>query len=286
MNIKNKNFLNKGFFYFTLFSFLLYLLSPFFYFILGNMENGSVFGGKVQYNSDRDYEWYSSQYNTGEYWYANCAHTCVRMGMMFQNNVNVPSVEEIREFSPQPGTGWYLITVFEAFNHWGYKTKMVKITSKNQVKRRLINTVKSGDIAMVVLNIKKLTYSDDPDSKYNIYFKGYAHYVIIKGLSEDGKWFIVHDPWNDKEGDIGKDRFYSVEEVSESVESKSFSFLIINKNREDSFATPIQRPFLGDLNGDRRTNVFDLIIFIEFLVYIFLILFVYNYKNKYLIFSH
>lgn len=233
MNIKNKNFLNKGFFYFTLFSFLLYLLSPFFYFIVGNMENGSVFEKKVQYNSDRDYEWYSSQYNTGEEWRGNCAPTCVRMGMMFQNNVNVPSVEEIRAFSPQPGLGWYLNTAVAAFDHWGYKTKVVKITSKNQVKRRLINTVKSGDIAMVVLNIKKLTYSDDPDSKYNIYFKGYAHYIIIKGLSEDGKWFIVHDPWNDKEGDIGKDRFYSVEEVSESVESKSYSFLIINKNRED-----------------------------------------------------
>lgn len=207
-------------------------------------------------NNNKNYEWYKSQYNTGTAWGNNCGPTSVWMAMMYQKNIGVPSVEDIRNFRMNNGGWWYVNDIRGALQNWGYKASERQLSGIDQTKQELLSLLKAGNIAIVCLNMSKITYATDGNSRYNTYYKNVTgHFIVIKGVLDDGEWFVVYDPWslpghNYADGTpMGKERYYSIQEVCSSMCGWDRSYMEVEGTAPDAL----------DFKIDTRFNVQKLV---------------------------
>lgn len=169
----------------------------------------------------RDLNWYRTQFNTGTP--SNCGPAVVSMGIGWALGQYIP-VSKIREQIGWKGNG---STSFP---------ELLVMLQRNNVLSEYRQTGSPADIFDIIDNdhIAIILYSSGAVSwtkgnpAVNLFGRYYndsvGHYIIIKGYTQDKKYFVVYDPipsdWGSNSlryGDgvsmIGRNRYYPVSEV-------------------------------------------------------------------------
>jgi LysM repeat protein len=176
-----------------------------------------------------DVDWYRTQFNTGTQ--SNCGPSVVSMAIGWARGDYVPvaSVREAVGWHGDGGIGFEdMIRVLSAH---GVHAELAPVWNAEDV-RRIID---QGKIAVFLYNTRSV-HRATGDPLQNLFGSYYTdnvgHYVLIKGYSLDGKWFVVYDPipsdWasnSARYGDgismIGRNRYYAVSDLFATIRLNS-----------------------------------------------------------------
>ncbi|NLY72707.1 MAG: hypothetical protein GX079_03345 [Tissierellia bacterium] len=177
--------------------------------------------------SNRDYDWYIDQQNTGEYASNNCGPSSAVMVMKWLDEDYSESAEEARQEHLINGGWWYTSIISKYFEDRGVKPNYLLLQS-NDVDKSIEDLKKVIDedaIALICINMDDISMEiGSVKHTDRFYSYGDGHFLVIKGYVEiDNKsYFEVYDPnsWGRtyKEGELmGKDRYYRAEEIVNSA---------------------------------------------------------------------
>lgn len=171
--------------------------------------------------------WYRTQFNTGTL--SNCGPSSVSMAIAWAKS-SYTSVYSIRQTVGWRGDGG---TSFDelrsALDSNGVRQELQTIKSAQD----LCDILDAGSIAIVLIHTSKITRSVDLPSRdpYGRYYTdSVGHYIVVKGYSLDGKYFVVHDPvpadWGsnsfrqpDGISMMGRNRYYASTDILRGLRS-------------------------------------------------------------------
>lgn len=170
--------------------------------------------------------WYRTQYNTGTS--SNCGPAAVSMAVSWSLGKYYPvsSVREAVGWRGDGGTSFdELLKVIRDQGITGASIESLRTVQD------IRDVVDDGSIAIILFHTSGL----EPirSSSYNDLFGRYyndsvGHYIVIKGYSLNGEYFVAHDPipsdWNvnsfrygDEVSMVGRNRYYSAANVLRSL---------------------------------------------------------------------
>jgi hypothetical protein len=169
-----------------------------------------------------DVDWYRSQFGTGGI--ANCGPADVAMAILWARGKDVP-VQNIRAeigFPYEDGSTTFPMLA-QSLDRHRVRYKVADVAAPKD----LIGVLNRGHIAIVLVQTGAIAKVDgDPveDLVGKYYDDDQGHYLLIKGYSLDGRYFVVYDPypvdWGENSlryGDsvsmIGKNRYYNTKEL-------------------------------------------------------------------------
>jgi len=170
------------------------------------------------------FEWYRYQgeWDSGACASNNCGPTSVAMAIQFAHDNQWVSISDIRTYISGSDCRWTnLDDLRSALSHWG--VDHTTITGMDAV-RDAVNS--RGHIVIVPVWMSYippgsdyLVPHSDPSSHYDRYYSyDSGHFVVVKGISDDNNWSIVHDPnvwdgngiyWYSDDTAKGRSRYYS-----------------------------------------------------------------------------
>lgn len=181
-------------------------------------------------NLTASFDWYRYQgaSDSGACKSDNCGPTSVAMAIQFGRNNLWRTIEDVRWVISKGVCGWTSVNdLRNALNYFEWPVNHTTITGMDEI-RKAVN--ERGHIVIVPVIMSYITmvnnYDDNPANhyhRYNDYNSG--HFVVVKGISSDGNWVIVHDPnvwggpgntkyWYSNGQPKGKDRYYSYSEFT------------------------------------------------------------------------
>ncbi|MBU4510286.1 hypothetical protein KJ830_04470, partial [bacterium] len=187
------------------------------------------------------HEWYRYQGASDSDKKGNdCGPACVAMAIQFIKNTFVP-IRDIRNYiGPNTATSEQLKN---SLQHWGISYNHLSAGSQN-----VIDAVNNRN-HIVICPVKMLCFSpgldidpesDDPALNYDRYCSFteelQGHFIVVKGISDDGNWIIVYDPgvwgsypypkyWYSNREPKGKERYYKLSEFSNAINSRGIEIL-------------------------------------------------------------
>jgi len=202
------------------------------YFIIrtGTPENSTtidVFVSPVEsVHSDRtDMNWYRTQFNTGTP--SNCGPATVSMGISWAKGTYV-AVSTIRA-----NIGWHgdgatsFAQLAGELTRYGVKNSSTEIKSSNDLR----TIIDRDHIAIVLIHCGRISgnKTTNPENFFGRYYSdSVGHYIVIKGYSADGKYFIAYDPlpgdwisnssrYSDGISMLGRNRYYLSDDIARSL---------------------------------------------------------------------
>jgi LysM repeat protein len=175
--------------------------------------------------AENNFNWYRTQHNTGTT--SNCGPASVSMAIGWGAGKYFP-VSSVRQAIGWQGNG---STSFEellgVIKGQGASASIQPLRSVQDIR----NVIDSGSIAIILYRIEgvRRTAADPGLDLFDAYYTDHGgHYVVIKGYSLNGDYFVIHDPipsdWaynSSRHGDeismIGRNRYYSAAEVLRSL---------------------------------------------------------------------
>jgi len=187
------------------------------------------------------HEWYRYQGASDSDKKGNdCGPASVAMAIQFIKNTFVP-IRDIRNYiGPNTATSEKLKT---SLQHWGISYNHLSAGSQNVIDA--VNNRKH----IVICPVEMLCFSpgldidpesDDPALHYDRYCsfteEHQGHFIVVKGISDDGNWIIVYDPgvwrsypdpkyWYSNGEPKGKERYYKLSEFSNAINSRGIEIL-------------------------------------------------------------
>ncbi len=187
--------------------------------------------------SDRDYEWYIDQFDTGIYGSKNCGPACCVMAAEWYKKDFPETVEQAREYYDPGGSGWPYPTVQNYLKHIEIPFSVVKSVDVSKMKE----DITKGRILLVPLDMKYISAALKQEDRIHKYGSATTHYIIIKGYRVvDGKtYFEVYDPVSMgstfQDGTPrGKDRYFLADEVNMAITKYIDSYIAICAPEEQS----------------------------------------------------
>jgi LysM repeat protein len=171
------------------------------------------------------FNWYRTQHNTGTT--SNCGPAAAAMAISWGTSRYFP-VSAIRQAVGWQGDGG---TSFEelvkVINQEGISASIEPLREVQQVR----NVIDSGGVAIVVFRTDgiKISRQDPASNLFDRYYTdSVGHYIVIKGYSLNGDYFIIHDPipndwgsnsfrYQDEISMAGRNRYYSSAELLRSL---------------------------------------------------------------------
>jgi LysM repeat protein len=171
------------------------------------------------------FNWYRTQYNTGTT--SNCGPAAAAMAISWGTSRYFP-VSTVRQAVGWQGDGG---TSFEellrVIKQEGITASIESLRTVQDVR----NVIDSGAVAIVVFRTDgiKTTRSNPASSLFDKYYTdSVGHYIVIKGYSLNGEYFIIHDPipsdwgsnsfrYQDEISMVGRNRYYSSKELLNSL---------------------------------------------------------------------
>jgi hypothetical protein len=168
-----------------------------------------------------NFNWYRTQFNTGTP--SNCGPASASMAIGWSTSRYFP-VSSVREAVGWQGDGG---TSFEdllrVIKSQGVPASIAPLRSVQNIR----DIIDSGGIAIILLHTGglKSTRSDPSTDLFGKYYNdSVGHYVVVKGYSLNGEYFVIHDPipsdwgansfrYGDDISMIGRNRYYSAAEV-------------------------------------------------------------------------
>jgi PKD repeat protein len=167
------------------------------------------------------FNWYRTQYNTGTT--SNCGPATAAMAISWGTGKYFP-VSAIRQAVGWQGDGG---TSFEellgVIKKEGLNAAIEPLRSVQDIR----NVIDSGGVAIVVFRTDgvKTSRTDPAADLFDKYYNDtVGHYIVIKGYSLNGEYFIIHDPipsdwgsnsfrYQDEISMVGRNRYYSTAEL-------------------------------------------------------------------------
>lgn len=137
---------------------------------------------RVEVVNDREYDWYYSQNDTGEYSLINCMPTCCAMAMKWQNPNFSDSVESLRNAYPENTMGWYMYDVENTLDRYHVSYDPNDFFLESELIPMMLEDLDQGCILFCQFN--------DHDISVD------GHCFIVYGYRKigDSLWFLVNDP--------------------------------------------------------------------------------------------
>lgn len=147
-------------------------------------------GEAVIVDNSRNYEWYFSQFNTGEYSDVNCMPSISSMAIKWYYPDSAVSVEELRNlYLEENNDGWYMSQVIAALEEYNVPCEYYRMEEHS-----LTDLLDAGHIVLSQMSEGDLNYS--------------GHCFVIYGYRKlgDSIQFMIHDPGiYDGVDDFGKE---------------------------------------------------------------------------------
>ncbi len=176
--------------------------------------------------AEENYNWYRTQHNSGTP--SNCgpASASMAIGWSVGKYFSVSSVRQAIGWQGNGGTSFEeLLSVIRRQGVTGASIKPLRTVQ--DVK----NVIDSGNIAVILFHtdgVKMAKSNPDRDLFGKYYNDSVGHYVVIKGYSLNGDYFVIHDPipndWGansfryaDELSMVGRNRYYSSMEILRSL---------------------------------------------------------------------
>lgn len=172
-----------------------------------------------------DFDWYRTQFNTGTT--SNCGPASAAMGIAWSTEKHFP-VSAVREAIGWQGDG---STSFEqllkVIKDQGIPAAITPVRNAQSIK----DVIDAGGIALVLFRTEGVgTAAGNPaEDLFGKYYEDSAgHYIVIKGYSLDGEYFVIYDPipsdwsynsfrYGDDLSMIGRNRYYPAAELLGSL---------------------------------------------------------------------
>jgi LysM repeat protein len=172
-----------------------------------------------------NYNWYRTQYNTGTQ--SNCgpASASMAIGWALGKYFSVSSVRQAIGWRGDGGTSFE--ELIRVIRDQGASASIQPLTTVQHIK----DVIDSGGIAIALFHTSgvKMARADPATDLFGKYYNdSVGHYIIIKGYSLDGEYFVIHDPipsdwavnsfrYGDELSMIGRNRYYPVKELLSSL---------------------------------------------------------------------
>jgi LysM repeat protein len=175
--------------------------------------------------AQQNFNWYRTQYNTGTT--SNCgpASASMAIGWSLGKYFPVSSVREAVGWQGDGGTSFEeLIRVIRS---QGAAASLHPFRTVEHIK----DVIDNGSIAIVLFRTDgvRTSRSDPAQDLFGKYYNdSVGHYIVIKGYSLNGEYFVIHDPipsdwgansfrYGDEVSMIGRNRYYSSAELLKSL---------------------------------------------------------------------
>jgi hypothetical protein len=199
----------------------------------GGDQYYSVFVSPVpSMHADADltnFNWYRTQFNTGTT--SNCGPAATAMAISWGTGKYHP-VSSVRQAVGWQGDGGTSFEdLIEVVRKEGINAGIVSLRSVQDIR----DVIDSGAIAIIVFRTDGVNTSpSDPGAdlfgKY--YNDSVGHYIVVKGYSLNGEYFIIHDPipsdwgsnsfrYQDEISMVGRNRYYSSAELLKALRRPS-----------------------------------------------------------------
>jgi LysM repeat protein len=167
------------------------------------------------------FNWYRTQHNTGTT--SNCGPAAAAMAISWGAGRYFP-VSTVRQAVGWQGDGG---TSYEellgVIRKEGVDASIQPLRSVQDIR----NVIDAGGVAIVVFRTDgiKISRQDPASSLFNRYYNdSVGHYIVIKGYSLNGEYFVIHDPipndwgansfrYQDEISMVGRNRYYSTAEL-------------------------------------------------------------------------
>lgn len=147
-------------------------------------------GEAIIVNNSRNYEWYFSQFNTGDYSAVNCMPSISSMAIKWYYPDSAVTVEELRNlYLEENDDGWYMSQVIAALEEYNVPCEYYRMEEHS-----LTDLLDAGHIVLSQMSEGDLNYS--------------GHCFVIYGYRKlgDSIQFMIHDPGiYDGVDDFGKE---------------------------------------------------------------------------------
>ncbi|MDR1239354.1 MAG: PKD domain-containing protein [Treponema sp.] len=171
--------------------------------------------------AQENFNWYRTQFNTGTT--SNCGPASAAMAISWSLGKYFPvsSVRQAVGWQGDGGTSFEeLLRVIRAE---GSSASVLPLRSAQNVK----DVIDAGNIAIVLFRTDGVATSRQ-DPAADLFGKYYndtvGHYIVVKGYSLNGEYFVIHDPipsdWGtnsfrypDEVSMVGRNRYYSAQEL-------------------------------------------------------------------------
>ncbi|MDR3192210.1 MAG: PKD domain-containing protein [Treponema sp.] len=186
-----------------------------------------------------NFNWYRTQFNTGTT--SNCGPAATAMAISWGTGKYHP-VSAVRQVVGWQGDGG---TSFEdlikVIREEGIEAGIVSLRSVQDIR----DVIDSGSIAIIVFRTDGVNTSpSDPgrDLFGKYYNDSVGHYIVVKGYSLNGDYFIIHDPipsdwgsnsfrYQDEISMVGRNRYYSSAELLKALRRPSM--IVIPRARQN-----------------------------------------------------
>ena len=178
----------------------------------------------VDYNTN-NFNWYRTQFNTGTP--SNCGPASASMAIGWGAGKYFPVSSVRQSIGWQGNGGTSFDELLRVIRNEGVSASMQPLRAMQDIK----DVIDSGSIAIILFHTDGVrTVRSDPSSdlfgKY--YNDSVGHYVVIKGYSLNGDYFVIHDPipsdWGansfryaDEISMMGRNRYFLASEVLRSL---------------------------------------------------------------------
>lgn len=163
----------------------------------------------------------------------NCGPTSVAMAIQHSTSVSVP-IRDIRAFIGKPNRYTYHSDLTRALTHWGvdYRSNIVDAASIRAALSRGHIVVAALRMGAISPGVDVEGASADPTLRTGRYSSfGGNHWIVVKGVSPDGRYFVVYDGnvWSSPQNHTywysdgtpkGLDRYY----LASQVEAGMYAF--------------------------------------------------------------
>jgi LysM repeat protein len=186
--------------------------------------------------AQEDFNWYRTQFNTGTT--SNCgpASASMAIGWSAGKYFPVSSVRQAVGWQGEGGTSFEeLLGVIRAE---GASASVHPLRSAQNIK----DVIDAGHIAIVLFRTDgvKTSRSDPATDLFGKYYNDtVGHYIVVKGYSLNGEYFVIHDPipsdWGansfrypDEVSMIGRNRYYATQELLRSL--RRADMIVVSRN--------------------------------------------------------
>jgi murein DD-endopeptidase MepM/ murein hydrolase activator NlpD len=186
--------------------------------------------------AQENFNWYRTQFNTGTS--SNCgpASASMAIGWSLGKYFPVSSVRQAVGWQGEGGTSFEeLLKVIRAE---GALASLQPLRSAQNIK----DVIDSGSIAIVLFRTDgvRTSRSDPATDLFGKYYNDtVGHYIVIKGYSLNGEYFVVHDPipsdwgansfrYSDEVSMMGRNRYYASQELLRSL--RRADMIVVSRN--------------------------------------------------------
>lgn len=203
------------------------------------------------YSTERDYEWYLDQGETGEYKYDNCGPTATVMAAKWSDKNFTQTPVDARSAYHSDGGWWYTDDISNYLSDYSIPHTIIELGNNISATEQIIKSkLDNGYLTLLCLDMYYITYNNIPEERVDKFYytdaPEWGHFIIVKGyrIVDDNLFFEVYDPYNFGKkyydgSPKGKNRYYRSEDIySASRIWWNYAIFVSEKNIKSTLHTP------------------------------------------------